>query len=61
MNNNIKTLRKQKKLSQRELAKKLNISNSTISLLESNKRHGNIQTLKKIADYFKVPLEQLYD
>lgn len=46
----IKTLRKQKKLTQKMLAKKLNISQQMISRIESGRENVSLLTLKKIID-----------
>jgi Helix-turn-helix. len=54
-------LRKEKHLTQRELADKLSISRSALSLYESNKREPDFATLKKIADFFNVSLDYLLD
>ena len=49
-------LRKQKGLSQDELATDLNISQSSISNYESGYTTPDMLNLQKIADYFKVPV-----
>lgn len=60
MISNLRALREQQKISQRQLAKIIKVSNGTISLLENNNRSGNIKTLKKLAEYFNIPLEDLF-
>lgn len=55
----IKSLRKEKKISQRELAEQLNISPSTVGMYEVNQRVPDIETLKKMADYFDVSTDYL--
>ncbi len=55
----LKILRNEKKLSQRELANKLNISNGTIAMYETNKRQPDNETLTKIADFFNVSIDYL--
>jgi len=57
--NNIKKLRENSKLSQRKLAKEIKVHHSTISMLESGERKGNIITLKKIAKYFNTSIDEL--
>lgn len=52
-------LRKKKGLSQFELAKRLNISKSTLGMYEINKREPNFETLIQIAEYFEVTLDYL--
>ncbi len=55
----IKKLRNKKGLLQKELADKLNLSQQTISLYESEKREPDYATLKKIADFFDVSTDYL--
>lgn len=57
---NIKRLRKQLKLSQEELAKKANITYSTLIKIESGiNKNPTIITLKKLAKVLKVSLDEL--
>jgi transcriptional regulator with XRE-family HTH domain len=53
------TLRKNKGLTQEELAPILNITRSALSLYELNKRDPDTNTLKRIADYFNVTTDYL--
>lgn len=55
----LKSLRKEKKLTQRQLASKLQISQSTVALYETGNREPDIDTLEKIADFFDVTLDYL--
>ena len=55
----LKELRKEHKLSMKELGKILGLSESTISLYEAGKREPDIKTLIKMADYFKVSVDVL--
>ena len=55
----LKELRQQRGLSQSDLAKKLNISKSTISMLEVGARQPSIEMLEQIADFFNVSLDYL--
>lgn len=52
-------LRKKQDLSQNELAKKLNISKSTLAMYETDKRQPNFETQTKIADFFEVSVDYL--
>lgn len=52
----LKNLRSKRKLSQETLAKALFFSNRTISNWEQGLREISLENLKKIADYFEVPL-----
>lgn len=56
----LKALRNEASLSQKDLAKKLNLSSSTIAMIESGKREGNKETINKIANYFEVSIDYLY-
>lgn len=55
----IKILREEKELSQLELARKLNISNSTLSQYEAGNRIPGDDIKNKIADYFNVSVDFL--
>lgn len=60
--NTIKTLadlRAEKKLSQRDLAKKLNVQPGTIGMYESGKRTPPLHKAIAIARFFKVPVETI--
>ena len=57
--NRIKEIRKSKGLSQREVAKRLNMAFSTYSNYENNNREPNFETLKRIADVLDVSIAQL--
>ena len=55
----LKALREEIKLSQLELADKLNMSQQAISAYENNKREPDIETIKKLADFFNVSTDYL--
>ncbi|WKV09417.1 helix-turn-helix domain-containing protein [Thermoanaerobacterium sp. CMT5567-10] len=57
--NRLKSLREEKKLSQEELSQLINISRSTLSMYEINKRQPDPETLQKIADFFDVSVDYL--
>ena len=57
----IKLLRKESNLLQKELAQKLELSQQTISLYESNRREPDYDTLTKIVDFFDVSTDYLLD
>lgn len=55
----IRELREKLNLTQQDLADKLNIGQSTIGMIESNKRIPGRKTLTKLADFFGVSLDYL--
>ncbi len=55
----IKELRDEKNISQLELAKKLNLTQQSISLYEKGDREPSIDVLKSIANFFNVSLDYL--
>lgn len=58
---NIKELRKANKLTQYELAEKLNYSNKAISRWESGEVIPDVLTLNKICELFNIPLSQIFE
>lgn len=58
-NENLKKLRIQYKLTQEELAQKIGIAKSTISMYENGKRQPNFETAEIIADFFNVNMDNL--
>lgn len=57
---NIAKIRKDKHISQRELAKKIGVKSSTLSRYEKGLLFPNSQTLKDIANYLNVDVNSLY-
>ncbi|SCV19936.1 Transcriptional regulator, XRE [Bacillus cereus] len=57
--NIIRDLRKQKGITQKELAQSLQLSESTIGMYERNERQPDYNTLIRIADYFTVSTDFL--
>ena len=55
----LKYLRNRDKLSQSELAEKLGVAKSTISMYEVGKREPDFETLEAIADLFNVDMNFL--
>lgn len=58
---NIKSLRKEKGVTQIRLAEDLKISKATIAYYEVNKRQPNLEMLVKLAKYFNVSTDYLLD
>ena len=58
-NEKLQELRKQKGLTQEELAEKLYVSRAAISKWESGRGYPNIESLKAIAKFFSVTVDEL--
>jgi len=56
----LQSVRKGKGLSQRELAKRVGVTNSTISLIEQNKVSPSISSLKKVLDGIPISLADFF-
>lgn len=54
-----KELRQSRKLSQQELADKLNTSKSSVNMYERGEREPGIEMLETIADFFNVDMDYL--
>lgn len=54
------SVRKAKGLSQRELAKRVGVTNSTISLIEQNKVSPSVSSLKKVLDGLPISLADFF-
>lgn len=57
----LKTLRKSRGLSQKELGQKLGIKESSVSLYESGKRQASYDMLKKLSEIFCVSIDYLLE
>jgi transcriptional regulator with XRE-family HTH domain len=55
----LKNLRNENGFTQDELAQKLSLAKSTISLYESGKREPDYKTIKAIAEFFNVTTDYL--
>lgn len=55
----IRLLREELEISQKDMAKQLNMSNNTLSQYETSKRTPDFVTLKQIAEYLEVSLDYL--
>ncbi len=56
----LKDVRKQQGLSQRELAKRAGVTNSTISLIEQNRVSPSVSSLKKVLDGIPMSLQEFF-
>ena len=59
MNFRLKQLRKERKISQLQLAFDLNMNQNTISRYENLERQADYETLIRFADYFGVSIDYL--
>ena len=57
---NIKKLREERNLTQKQLAEKLNISQAMIAQIERGTKGLSMALGKEIADYFNCSIEELY-
>ncbi len=57
----LKELRKSKKITQEQLAEKLDISRSKVSSWETNRRDMSITEAIKLADIYEVSLDNLFE
>ena len=60
MENTLKELRKQRSLTQEELAQKLGVTRQTIIAIERNKYDPSLRLAFKIAQLFSLPLEKIF-
>lgn len=56
----LKELRKEKKMTQEQLAKKLNMSRSSVEMYEKGEREPGFETQEAIADLFNVDIDYLF-
>lgn len=58
--NNIKQYRLENKITQKELAEELNVSQNTISQWETDIREPNIRKVIELAEVLSTTVEELY-
>ena len=58
---NLRKIRKSKKMSQEQLAEKMNVTRQTISKWELNETTPDIKQAKELSRLFKVSLDELTD
>ena len=61
MTNNIRTLRKARRLSQEELALAVGTTRQTITSIEVGKYTASLPLAYKIAHYFGLTIEEVFD
>lgn len=59
LNEKLQELRKQKQITQEELAESLYVSRTAISKWESGRGYPSLETLKAISDFFSVSIDEL--
>ena len=60
MKNNIKQLRNEMKISQKDLAESLNVSRQTINAIETGKFDPSLSLTIKITRFFNKSLEEIF-
>ena len=60
MKNNIKQLRNEMKISQKDLAESLNVSRQTINAIETDKFDPSLTLTIKITRFFNKSLEEIF-
>lgn len=60
MRNRVKFFRKQKGLTQEELAQELSVTRQTINAIENDKYNPTLELAIKVARFLGVPVEQLF-
>lgn len=59
--NKLAQFRKKAGLTQKELAKELGVAQSSITYWENGERTPSAKSAQKIANYFNVPLEEIFE
>ena len=60
MKNNIKELRKNRKLRQEDLEEKLGVTRQTIIAIENNKYDPTLELAMKISEFFGVSVNEIF-
>ena len=60
MKNNIKELRKNKKLRQEDLAEKLGVTRQTVIAIENNKYDPTLELAMKISEFFGLSVNDIF-
>lgn len=61
ISNNVSKIRQEKEITQEELASSVKVSRQTISALEKGNYTPSILLAIKIARYFEMPVEEIFD
>ena len=60
MKNRLVQIRKEQRIKQEELAKKLGVSRQTIGSLENGRYNPSIKLAFKISRFFNMPIEEIF-
>ena len=60
MNNRVKELRKEKGLTQEDLAEVIGVSRQTVNAIEKQKFDPSLNTSFKMAKLFELPIESIF-
>ena len=60
MKNNIKELRKRKKLRQEDLAEELGVTRQTVIAIENNKYDPTLELAMKISEFFGLSVNDIF-
>lgn len=60
MKNNIQSFRKERRITQEELAVAVDVTRQTIISLESERYNASLQLAFKIAQFFKLSIEEIF-
>ncbi|MBR6717367.1 MAG: helix-turn-helix transcriptional regulator [Oscillospiraceae bacterium] len=60
MKNILRQLRKERRLTQDELAKALGVSRQTINAIENDKYNPTLELAIRLAKYVDIPVEELF-
>lgn len=55
----IKELRRDRKITQKELAKAVGVSTSTVGMYEQGRRTPPLDVLIRLSDFFSLPIDEL--
>lgn len=60
LSRNIQRIRKQKGITQEELAEEVRLSSTYIGFIEQGRASPSLKTVQKIANVLKVPISELF-
>ncbi len=61
MNNRLRVLRAEHKMSQATLAELLDVSRQTVNAIELGKHDPSLQLAFKVSQVFSLPIEEIFD